>query len=141
MSPDEKIQIWEEYFGLGKTQIQIAKTLGCHLNTVKHHIHSKEGREMEKKIQERMGRAARGRLARAAEEAADSWIQQLENANTGARAQHLPARDLLTHIGAIDIAVPNTAKGTQILIQIGSGTPSDVQAEVIDVTPTEPSEE
>ena len=71
-------------------------------------------------ILDAIGQAARAKLARAAVRAADSWVKQLELVDDGQRGNHLPAKDLLTHTGVLDIPRPNVEQSTEIIIQIGS---------------------
>ena len=84
---------------------------------------------LEDEILDAIFRAARGKLARAAERAAESWIRQLELANDGLRANHLPAKDLLTHTGIIDVAAPKKDTADQITVQIGGLTLDDLEVE------------
>ena len=71
-------------------------------------------------------RAARGKLA---ERAAESWVRQLELADDGLRANHLPAKDLLTRTGVIDVAAPKKDTAHQITVQIGGLTLDDLEVE------------
>ncbi len=130
VSEAEKRKILTMVLVDGMTQTAVAEATGHQWRTVSRALNSPEGVEMRKELEEAHRAGARRILNRAAEKAAKSWVKQLELADEGKKAQHLPAMNLLTHIKAVEVAAPNTDNRTQILIKIGSDAPD---LEVIDV--------
>jgi len=136
--PKEIERWYEQAFVEGLSIQKIADQSGRQWITVKRHLGKPEALAREKEIKTTIAKEARDKLHRATIRAADSWIKQLELADQGQRANHLPAKDLLTHTGVVDVAVPNQDKGTQILIQIGldKSKVRDVEIDdVVNVTP------
>ena len=81
----------------GKKQSDIAEQFGRSVHTIRTVLRSDYGRRRtEEQLNEFRDAAAR-RLRANAGRAVDSWIRQLELADEGKRANHLPAKDLLTH--------------------------------------------
>lgn len=111
---------YHKAFAEGQTVTDISRSSGRAWETVYRHLNTRKAKDREKEIHEELFREARSELARGAGKAAKGWLKQIELANEGQRANHLPAKDLLTHSGAIDIAVPNQDKGTTINIHIGT---------------------
>ena len=66
------------------------------------------------------------KLRRAARRAAESWLKQLELVDEGQRGNHLPAKDLLTHTGVLDVAAPKKEAADHIVIQIGGLSDADI---------------
>ena len=128
LKPKQIQDIYAKVFGEGEMIKTMAEEYGVHRNTIYNHLTSEEGKKAKRDIERAMAAEARGILVKNARTAAQSWVEQLELANQGQRANHQPAKDLLTHIEALDIPVPTKERGTQILIQIGGGTISDVRA-------------
>ena len=123
----------------GKTQAEIAKTLGRSEHTVRTALRSEYGQQRKDELLNEVKDAAVTRLRRSAVRAADSWIRQLDLADAGEKAQHLPAKELLTHTGVLDVAAPTKDEKTQIIIQIGgAGIPEEPIIEVEDVDELEP---
>jgi len=118
---EEREVIFDMVFVRGVSIASTAETVGRDWRTVNRVVNSPQGIERLKEIEEIHRTNAKRVLTRAATKAAESWEKQLELANQGKKAQHLPAKELLTHIKALEVAAPNQDKGTQILIQIGSG--------------------
>ena len=118
----------------GKTQAEIARTLGRSEHTVRTTLRSEYGRQRKGELLNEVKEAAVTRLRRSAVRAADSWIKQLALADAGERANHLPAKELLTHTGVLDVAAPNVDRSTQVLIQIGGkGIPEEpIEADVVE---------
>lgn len=135
LKPRDRRDIYTRIFGEGHLIKDVAADYGVHRNTIGKHLVSDEGKKAKAEIERAMNTEVRGRLVKGARRAVESWLQQLELADSGQRANHQPAKDLLTHIGALDIPMPARERGTQILIQIGGGTITDVKAvegEVLD---------
>jgi hypothetical protein len=122
-------------YGEGKSIRKISEEARRDFLTVSRHLNKPESLKREKEIHDMIAKEARGYLARNVRRAAQSWVKQLDLVDEGKRGNHLPARDLLTHTGVVDIAVPNQDRGTQILIQIGGGSADTFTPETIDVTP------
>ena len=126
VAPAEKEAIYLARFAEGKSVTQLAEEFKRDRNTISRVLGTKEAAERCEQILDAIGQEAKAKLRRAAGRAADSWITQLENANRGERAQHLPAKELLTHSGVLDVAAPNVDRSTQVLIQIGGkGIPEE----------------
>ena len=97
-------------------------------------VNSADAIAFRKTVVEEEQARAKHELAMLSRRAVKSWKKQLELADQGKKAQHLPAKELLTHAGAVEVAAPNTDRRTQVLIQIGSEAAEDVkviEAEVI----------
>ena len=88
-------------------------------------MRSEAGRTRTAELLQEILHAARSRLRRAAGRAAESWLKQLGLVDGGQRGNHLPARDLLTHVGVLDVAAPKKAAADEIVIQIGGVSPDD----------------
>lgn len=130
LKPSEKERIWQLAFAEGMSQREIARTIGRSRISVRRAIHCLAGVNRRDEIQKEIRERTRTKLVAMADRAVKSWGKQLDLADEGLRANHLPAKDLLTHAGMVDIAVPRTNQGTQILIQIGSDAPVEVQEAV-----------
>ena len=107
----------------GKTMAEIARELERSEHTIRTVLRSEYGQKRKGELLDAVKEAAVSRLRMSAVKAADSWIKQLENANRGERAQHLPAKELLTHLKILDVAAPNVDKSTKLVIQIGGPGP------------------
>jgi hypothetical protein len=83
--------------------------------------------------------AAARRLRANAGRAVDSWIRQLELADEGKRANHLPAKDLLTHTGVLDVPSPKKNEKPQITIRIGGST-DDIVFDTVEAEEPLPAE-
>ena len=122
----------------GKTQAAIAQELGRSEHTVRTVLRSEYGQQRKDELLNEVKEAAVTRLRRSAVRAADSWIKQLELADGGERANHLPAKELLTHCGVLDVAAPKKDEKTQIVIQIGGAGIPDEPVEWDEVDEADP---
>ena len=107
----------------GKTQAEIALELQRSEHTVRTVLRSEYGQQRKDELLDAVRDAAVNRLRQSAVKAADSWIKQLELANDGQRANHLPAKELLTHTGVLDVAAPKKDDKPQITFHIGADLP------------------
>jgi len=124
----QEIAEWVQTQFQGKSYRTIAKEFGRDKDTVRKHLQGPEAKKLREEIGSEIDNRVKMRMRGLADRAVDSWAKQLDLADEGQRANHLPAKDLLTHSGAVDIAVPRQERGTQILIQIGGGAPQDIEA-------------
>ena len=113
----------------GKTQAEIAEDVGRSPHTIRTVLRSDYGRQRQEELLNEVKHAAVTRLRRNAVRAVDSWIRQMELADEGKRANHLPARGLLTHAGVLDVPSPKKDDKPQVTIHVGG---SDIEPVVID---------
>ena len=132
LSPIERQDLFIEAFAHGKSITQLAEEFDRDRNTIARVLKTPEALKRKDEILEAIGQAARAKLARAPVRAADSWVKQLELVDDGQRGNHLPAKDLLTHTGVIDIPRPNVEQSTEIIIQIGGGSNEDIVPITVD---------
>ena len=109
----------------GLSQPQIATAFGRSLHTVRGLLRSEAGKKRTAELLREIADAARSTLRRAARRAARSWVRQLELVDQGQRGNHLPARDLLTHVGVLDVPAPKRDTADHIVIQIGGVSTDD----------------
>ena len=109
----------------GRSQPEIAKTFGRSLHTVRAILRSEAGKTRTAELHREIADAARSKLCRAAKRAAESWLKQIELVDEGQRGNHLPARDLLTHTGVLNVAAPKKQAADQIVVQIGGVSTDD----------------
>ena len=120
----------------GQSQPQIAEKFGRSPHTVRAILRSEAGKKRTAELLQEIAHAARSTLCRAARRAAESWVRQLELVDEGQRGNHLPARDLLTHVGVLDVPAPNKDAADHIVIQIGGVSTDDfVPVEIPDPEP------
>ena len=125
VSPAEKEDLYLAAFAEGRSIQEMAADFKRDRNTLARLLKTPEALQRKKEILDAITQAARGKLARAAERAAESWIRQLELADEGLRANHAPAKDLLTHTGVLDVAAPKRDTADHIVIQIGGLSTDD----------------
>ena len=138
VSPAEKEDLYLAAFAEGRSIQEMATDFKRDRNTLGRLLKTPEAVQRRKEILDAITQAARGKLARAAKRAAESWIRQLELADEGLRANHAPAKDLLTHTGVLDVAAPKKDTADHITIQIGGGSDADfvpVEAQETDPAP------
>ena len=123
----------------GRTQAEIARELARSEHTIRSVLRSEYGRQRRDELLNEVKDAAVTRLRRSAVRAADSWIRQLALADAGERANHLPAKELLTHTGVLDVASPTKDEKTQIIIQIGGAGIPDEPVELNGMRSTRPT--
>jgi len=111
----------------GKTQAEIAKETKRSAHTVRGILRSPDAKRRKEELRNEVAETVRLRLIAGSHRAVDSWARQLELADDAQRANHLPAKDWLTHAGVVDIPTPPKSHEPQILIQIGGGKPEDVE--------------
>ena len=109
----------------GQSQPEIAEKFGRSAHTVRAVLRSEAGQKRKAELVQDIARAARATLRRAVGRAAKSWIKQLELADEGQRANHAPAKDLLTHVGVIGVPAPKKKAADEIVIQIGGVSTDD----------------
>lgn len=126
VSPAEKEDLYLAAFAEGRSIQEMAADFKRDRNTLARLLKTPEAAQRKKEILDAITQAARGKLARAAKRAAESWVRQLELADEGLRANHLPARDLLTHTGVLDVASPRKETADHITIQIGGVSSADI---------------
>ena len=85
----------------GKTIAQIAEGLDRSEHTVRNVLRSPAAIARKEQLAQDVRDWVRLELLRAADKAVKSWIKQLDHADAGTKAQHLPARDLLIAAGVI----------------------------------------
>jgi len=110
----------------GRSVGDIAKELGRSEHTVRNVLRSPEAVARKEQLAQDIRDVVRLKLLRAADRAVDSWMKQLDHADAGTKAQHLPARDLLTHTGVLDIPSPKKDDKPQVTIIIG-GSSDDIE--------------
>ena len=109
----------------GQSQPEIAEKFGRSPHTVRAILRSEAGKKRTAELLQEIAHAARSTLCRAARRAARSWVRQLELVDEGQRGNHLPARDLLTHVGVLDVPAPKKGEADHIVIQIGGLSTDD----------------
>ena len=123
----------------GKKQAEIAEEFGRSVHTIRTVLRSEHGRRRTEELPDEFRDAAVRKLRAMAERAVDSWIRQLDLADEGKRANHLPAKDLLTHTGVLDIPSPKKDEKPQITIQIGGST-DDIVFDTVEAEETDEPE-
>lgn len=123
----------------GKTQVEIAEAFDRSPHTIRTVLRSEYGQTRKAELQQEMARVAVDKLRRNVDKAADSWIRQLELSMDGRRANHLPAKDLLTHLKVLDVPSPRSNEKTEITIQIG-GSSDDIVADTVGAAEPEPAQ-
>jgi transcriptional regulator with XRE-family HTH domain len=118
----------------GLSQPEIAEKFGRSPHTVRAILRSEAGKKRTAELLQDAANAARSILCRSVGRAAKSWLKQLELVDEGKRGNHLPSRDLLTHVGVIGVPAPKKKAEDQITIQIGCGS----DAEFIPIEEPEP---
>ena len=103
----------------GKTHNEIAKQLGRSQHTVRGLLRTPEAKQQREQLRQAMAEEVRRRMTAGAGRAVDSWAQQLELANDAQRANHLPAKDWLTHAGVMSIPTAKKDKEPMIVIEFG----------------------
>ena len=141
VSPAQKEDLCLAAFAEGRSIQEMAADFRRDRNTIGRLLKTPEALKRKEEILEAIGQAARAKLARAAVRAADSWVKQLELVDDGQRGNHLPAKDLLTHTGVIDIPRPNVEQSTEITIQIGGGSNADIVPITVDDEETAASQQ
>ena len=131
---EEIIMAWVE----GHKQSEIAEQIGRSVHTVRTVLRSEYGRQRTEEQLDEFRDAAVIRLRANAERAVDSWLRKLELADGEKRANHLPAKDLLTHAGVLDIPSPEKNEEPQITIQIG-GALDDIELIPVEAEEPEPA--
>ena len=109
----------------GKSQPEIAEKFGRSAHTVRAILRSEAGQKRTAELVQDIARAAQAILCRSVGLAAKSWIKQLELADEGQRANHAPAKDLLTHVGVIGVPAPKKKAADEIVIQTGGVSTDD----------------
>ena len=92
----------------GKTQAEIAEVFDRSPHTIRTVLRSEYGQKRKAELQQEMAQVAVNKLRRNVDKAADSWIRQLDLSMEGQRANHLPAKDLLTHLKVLDVPLPRS---------------------------------
>ncbi len=123
----EEVVEWVALQVQGQSLDAISKAVGRNRKTVTKHLAGREAVALRKQFTEETAARIKARLLALSDRAVRSWEAQLDLADEGKRANHQVAKDLLTHAGAVDIAVPAKEKETQILIQIGCGSPDEIE--------------
>ncbi len=118
VSPAVRAQIIE-LASLGNTHNEIAKQLGRSQHTVRGVLRTPEARQHREQLRKAVAEEARRRMIAGAGRAVDSWAQQLELADDAQRANHLPAKDWLTHAGVVGIPSPKKDATPEIVIEFG----------------------
>ena len=118
----EKEAIYLGRFAEGKSLVQLAEEFGRDRNTLARVLGTKEASERKEQILSAIGEEAKSKLRRAASRAADSWIKQFDLVDQGQRGDHRPAKDLLTHVGVVDVPKPVVEEKSRMLIWIGQGS-------------------
>ena len=116
-----------ELASLGKTHSEIAKQLGRSQHTIRGVLRTPEARQHREKLRQAMAEAVRCRMIAGAERAVDSWAQQLELANDAQRANHLPAKDWLTHAGVVGIPSPKKDATPEVVIEFGCCSHDEIE--------------
>ena len=107
----------------GLTQPQIAERFDRSPHTIRGILRSPAGQRRKEEILKEIAEEAKTRLRRAAGHAANSWVQIVKDSPTAERIKdYKAARDLLTHAGVVDVPKPKQDKGTEIVLQIGTGS-------------------
>ena len=109
----------------GRSQPEIAEKFGRSPHTMRAILRSEAGKKRTAELLQEAAHAARSILCRSVGRAAESWLKQIELVDEGQRGNHLPARDLLTHVGVIDVAAPKKRAADQIVVQIGGVSTDD----------------
>ncbi len=109
----------------GQSQPEIAEKFGRSPHTVRAILRSEAGKKRTAELLQDAANAARSILCRSVGRAAKSWLKQLELVDGGQRGNHLPARDLLTHVGVLDVPAPKKEAADHIVIQIGGVSTDD----------------
>ena len=126
VSPAVREQIIE-LASLGKTHSEIATQLGRSQYTVRGVLRTPEARQHREELRKAMADEVRRRMIAGAERAVDSWAQQLELANDAKRANHMPAKDWLTHAGVVGIPSPKKDATPEIVIEFGCMEPGEIE--------------
>ena len=134
VAPAEKEDLYLAAFAEGRSIQEMAVDFKRDRNTIARALKTPEALKRKDEILDAIGQEARAKLARAAKRAAESWVKQLELVDDGQRGNHLPAKDLLTHTGVLDVAAPKKDTADHIVIQIGGVTLDDI----VDVEAPEP---
>ncbi len=62
-------------------------------------------------------------------------MKQLELVDHGRRGNHLPATDLLTHTGVLNVAAPKGRAADKIVVRLGCGSDADIPIEAPEPNP------
>ena len=108
-----------ELASLGKTHSEIATQLGRSQHTVRGVLRTPEARQHREELRKAMAEEVGRRMIAGASRAVDSWGRQLELANDAQRANHLPAKDWLTHAGVVGVPTVKQNKEPTIVIEFG----------------------
>ena len=108
-----------ELASFGKTHSEIATQIGRSQHTVRGVLRTPAARQHREELRQAMADEVRRRMIAGTGRAVDSWVKQLELADDAQRANHLPAKDWLTHAGVIGIPSPKKDTTPEIVIEFG----------------------
>ena len=111
---------------LGKTHAEIAKQLGRSQHTVRGVLRTPEARQHREELRQAMAEEVRRRMIAGANRAVDSWAEQLKLADDAKRANHMPAKDWLTHAGVVGIPSPKKDTTPEIVIEFGCANRDEI---------------
>lgn len=135
LTQDEKLRIYQLRFSEGKSFADIEAITGRHHKTIEALVKKPEALAFRDAFHEAAVSGAVNKMKANAGVAADAWIDSLHKSIKGEKAQHLHAKEFLTHIKALEVAAPNTDRATNVFIKIGGreieGGPV-IEAEVVE---------
>ena len=111
----------------GKSLRQIAKKVGRDKDTINRTLKKPEAVEFRRELVAAVREDMSARLISLSPRAVESWLRQIELANEGKRANHQPAKDLLTLARVVDIPTAKKAGPPDVVIEFGGMKEGEIE--------------